>query len=103
MSSCVKPCYIRILLISDATVCWIYSFKLNFPLKHCLEEILEDTECVNGVDLFEAERKEAGPEGAEGRVMNEGVILVEWMKCIASARTSDADDTFPPTTPAEEK
>lgn len=34
--------------------------------------------------------------------MNEGAMLVEWMRWIARARTSDAEDTLPPTTPAEQ-
>lgn len=62
--------------------------------------IREESEDVDWEDALEVCRKGESPREADG-VMNEGVMLVEWMRCIARARTSDADDTFPPTTPVK--
>lgn len=39
-------------------------------------------------------------ERAEGVVMNDGPMLVLWIRWRASVCTSDAVATFPPTTPA---
>lgn len=64
--------------------------------------IREEKDEVAAEDTLGVARKGDRPREADGGAMNEGAMLVEWMRCIAKARTSDADDTFPPTTPAEE-
>lgn len=87
--------------VTDVIVCQVYFFKPDFPIKYCVAEIREDSDGADAEDVLEVERKGGRPHGADGRVMNEGAMLLEWMRCIARARTSDADDTFPPTTPAE--
>ena len=78
-----------------------YFSELDFLVKYCVVEIREEIEDVDAEDAPEVCRKGERPREADGGVMNEGVMLVEWMRCIARARTSDADDTFPPTTPAD--
>ncbi|MPC24406.1 hypothetical protein E2C01_017487 [Portunus trituberculatus] len=75
--------------------------QFDFLAKCCDVEIREESEDVDWEDALEVCRKGENPREADG-VMNEGAMLVEWMRCIARARTSDAVDTLPPTTPAEE-
>lgn len=87
---------------ADVSFRQAYFFKPDFPIKYCVAEIREDSDGVGAGDVLEVVRKEGRPQEGDWRAMNEGAMLVEWMRWMARARTSDAEDTLPPTTPAEQ-